>query len=209
MAAEGYQKIWDTLQTSNATDETHQTCIAELLGSFLVGEFEGFHVEGKYQTSTLVNLVSRTKRQHYTMDEYPAGSLDHSVPFLLTLGTSGDPTYQSGLSAVLKEQAILIRSELPPLDSDQAHALLRYIQNRDASNLPCNGLDAPKKHRFHVKTAERVGGRFRANVYLVQDRDLMFMCIPSQYSYRLAARASQMASTCPHRLLYYTLPTLP
>ncbi|KAK4176424.1 Gryzun, putative trafficking through golgi-domain-containing protein [Triangularia setosa] len=89
------------------------------------------------------------------MDEYPAGSLDHSVPFLLTLGTSGDITYQSGLSAVLKKQAILIRSELPALDSDQAHALLRYIQNRDASDLPCNGRDAPKKHRFRVQTAER------------------------------------------------------
>ncbi|CAP66642.1 uncharacterized protein PODANS_4_8500, partial [Podospora anserina S mat+] len=143
------------------------------------------------------------------MDEYPAGSLDHSVPFLLTLGTSGDPTYQSGLSAVLKEQAILIRSELPPLDSDQAHALLRYIQNRDASNLPCNGRDAPKKHRFHVKTAERVGGRFRANVYLVQDRDLMFMCIPSQYSYRLAARASQMDLVPSVLLCFYTLTSDP
>lgn len=91
------------------------------------------------------------------MDEYPAGSLDHSVPFLLALGTSATATYDSGLNAALKEQAILVRSELPPLDTDQAHALLRYIQSRDAANLPCNARDAPTKHRFRVKTAERVG----------------------------------------------------
>lgn len=92
------------------------------------------------------------------MDEYPVGSLDHSIPFLLTLGTRTDTPYDSGLSAVLKEQAVLIRSELPPLESDQAHALLRYIQDRDASQIPCNGRDASeRKYRFRVKTAERVG----------------------------------------------------
>jgi hypothetical protein len=92
------------------------------------------------------------------MDEYPAGSLDHSIPFLLTLGTRTNTPYESGLSAVLKEQAVLIRSELPPLESDQAHALLRYIQDRDASQIPCNGRDASeRKYRFRIKTAERVG----------------------------------------------------
>ncbi|KAK3994608.1 Gryzun, putative trafficking through golgi-domain-containing protein [Cladorrhinum sp. PSN332] len=89
------------------------------------------------------------------MDEYPAGSLDHNVPFLLTLGTSATATYDSELSPNLKDQAILIRSELPALESDQAHALLGYIQSRDASKIPCNGRDAPTKHRFRVKTAER------------------------------------------------------
>ncbi|KAH6616984.1 Gryzun, putative trafficking through golgi-domain-containing protein [Chaetomium tenue] len=90
------------------------------------------------------------------MDEYPAGSLDHSIPFLLTLGTRTNTPYDSGLSAALKEQAVLIRSELPPLESDQAHALLRYIQDRDASQIPCNGRDASeRKYRFRIKTAER------------------------------------------------------
>lgn len=91
------------------------------------------------------------------MDEYPAGSLDHSVPFLLTLGTRSETAYESGLSAAFKEQAILIRSELAPLESDQARALLQYIQDRDASRLPCNARDASgRKYRFRVKTAERV-----------------------------------------------------
>ncbi|KAH6842862.1 Gryzun, putative trafficking through golgi-domain-containing protein [Chaetomium sp. MPI-CAGE-AT-0009] len=90
------------------------------------------------------------------MDDYPAGSLDHSIPFLLTLGTRTGAPYDPGLSAALKEQAVLIRSELPPLESDQAHALLRYIQDRDASQIPCNGRDASgRKYRFRIKTAER------------------------------------------------------
>ncbi|KAK4190795.1 Gryzun, putative trafficking through golgi-domain-containing protein [Podospora australis] len=89
------------------------------------------------------------------MDEYPAGSLDLNVPFLLALGTAGAATYDSGLTGPLKEQASLIRSELPAIDTDQALALLRYLQDRDASKLPCNGRSAPKKHRFRIKTAER------------------------------------------------------
>lgn len=94
------------------------------------------------------------------MDEYPAGSLDHSVPFLHTLGTRTGSTYDAGLSAALKEQAVLIRSDLPPLESDQARALLRYIQDRDASQLPCNARDAAaRKYRFRTKTAERVGAQ--------------------------------------------------
>lgn len=91
------------------------------------------------------------------MDEYPAGSLDHAIPFLLTLGTRTGTAHDPALSAALKEQAVLIRSELPALESDQAHALLRYIQERDASRLPCNGRDVSRKYRFRVKTAERVG----------------------------------------------------
>jgi hypothetical protein len=91
------------------------------------------------------------------MDDYPAGSLDHSIPFLLTLGTRTATKYDSGLSAAFKEQAVLIRSELAPLESDQAHALLRYIQDRDATQLSCNARDmAARKYRFRVKTAERV-----------------------------------------------------
>ncbi|KAK4126992.1 hypothetical protein N657DRAFT_611212 [Parathielavia appendiculata] len=90
------------------------------------------------------------------MNEYPSGSLDHSVPFLLTLGTRTGSAYDFGLSAALKEQAVLIRSDLPPLESDQARALLRYIQDRDASQLPCNAREmAARKYRFRVKAVER------------------------------------------------------
>jgi hypothetical protein len=93
------------------------------------------------------------------MDEYPAGSLDHAMPFLLTLGTRTGTPYDPQLSPALKEQAVLIRSELPSLNSDQASALLRYLQDRDASQLPCNGRDMSRKYRFKIQTAERVRTR--------------------------------------------------
>jgi hypothetical protein len=94
------------------------------------------------------------------MDEYPVGSLDHSVPFLVTLGTRTGSPYDSGLGAALKDQAVLIRSDLPALESDQARALLRYIQDSDASQLPCNSHAASaRKYRFRIKTAERVRAR--------------------------------------------------
>ena len=98
------------------------------------------------------------------MDEYPAGSLDHSVPFLLTLGVSARTSHGAQLSAALKEQAVLVRSDLAPLDTDQALALLRYIQARDASQLPCSGRETARRYRFRVKTAERVRRRELSSV---------------------------------------------
>jgi len=92
------------------------------------------------------------------MDDYPAGSLDHNIPSLLTLGVSGTSTFELELSAALKDQAVLIRSELPPIEADQtnAHALLHYIQEHDASSLPCNARETQRRYRFRVKTTERV-----------------------------------------------------
>lgn len=92
------------------------------------------------------------------MDEYPRGSLDHSIPFLLTFGTRvPEPDDSSALSHALKDEAILIRSDLDPVDSEQSRALLRYIQERDASTLPCSARDSvPRRYRFRVKSAERV-----------------------------------------------------
>ncbi|KAK0707487.1 Gryzun, putative trafficking through golgi-domain-containing protein [Lasiosphaeris hirsuta] len=90
------------------------------------------------------------------MDEYPAGSLDQSIPLLLTLGVSASSApHGTELSAALKEQAVLVRSDLEPLDTEDALALLRYIQKRDASQLPCNGHDIGRRYRFRVRTAER------------------------------------------------------
>ena len=92
------------------------------------------------------------------MDEYPPGSLDPSIPFLLTLGIAGSSDYGAELSPQLKEQGILIRSNLPALKTEQALALLRYIREHDASRLPWNGRDSVKgvRHRFRVRAAERV-----------------------------------------------------
>jgi len=92
------------------------------------------------------------------MDEYPKGSLDSSIPLLLTLGVGAGSDHGTELDATLKEQGVLIRSAVSPLVTEQALGLLRYIQEHDASRLPGTGREAAAgaRYRFRVRTAERV-----------------------------------------------------
>lgn len=90
------------------------------------------------------------------MDEYPTGSLDHNVPLLVVSGLSTNPTKSLLTDAKLKEQSILIRSELPPVDSREGKSILHYIQETDATALPWNSGDAARKYKFKVKTIGRV-----------------------------------------------------
>ncbi|RYP92874.1 hypothetical protein DL770_001045 [Monosporascus sp. CRB-9-2] len=89
------------------------------------------------------------------MDEYPRGSLDLSVPLLLVSGLTSAPTKPLLTDAGLKEQSTLIRSELPPIDSQEAKTILSYIQEKDAAGLPWNPRATPKRYRFRVKTIAR------------------------------------------------------
>ncbi|KAK0641083.1 Gryzun, putative trafficking through golgi-domain-containing protein [Cercophora newfieldiana] len=91
------------------------------------------------------------------MDEYPKGSLDPSIPLLLTLGVAGGSDHGIELDTALREQGVLIRSEAAPLDSEQALGLLRYIQDHDLSRLPPTSPEpiAALRYRFRVRTAER------------------------------------------------------
>lgn len=92
------------------------------------------------------------------MDEYPAGSLDPSIPFLLTVGVAGPSDHGAELSPQLKEQGFLLRSDLPPLETERALFFLRYLRAHDASRLPWNGRDIVKgvRHRFRIRAAARV-----------------------------------------------------
>ncbi|KAF2999137.1 hypothetical protein E8E14_005869 [Neopestalotiopsis sp. 37M] len=89
------------------------------------------------------------------MDDYPAGSLDHNLPLLVVSGLSTGPTKPLLTDPDLKEQSVLIRSELPPVESREAKAILHYIQEADASDLPWNGQDTSRKYKFKVKTIGR------------------------------------------------------
>ncbi|KAK1759637.1 trafficking protein particle complex subunit 11 [Echria macrotheca] len=92
------------------------------------------------------------------MDEYPSGSLDPSIPLLVTLGVSGVSTHGKELSAALRDQAVLVRSAAAALDSEQAIGLRRFIQDHDASKLPWTGREPPSgtRYRFRVRSAERL-----------------------------------------------------
>ncbi|KAH6648110.1 Gryzun, putative trafficking through golgi-domain-containing protein [Truncatella angustata] len=89
------------------------------------------------------------------MDDYPAGSLDHNLPLLVVSGLSTGPTKPLLTDPDLKDQSVLIRSELPPVDSREAKAILRYIQDADATAEPWNPHDAPRKYKFKVKPIGR------------------------------------------------------
>ncbi|KAI1380321.1 Gryzun, putative trafficking through golgi-domain-containing protein [Hypoxylon crocopeplum] len=89
------------------------------------------------------------------MDGYPLGSLDHNVPFLVVSGLSTAPTKSIPTDPSLREQSILVRSELPPIDSREAKIILRFIQERDATNLPWNSQDSSRRYKFKIRTIGR------------------------------------------------------
>lgn len=94
------------------------------------------------------------------MDEYPAFTLDHNTPLLVVLGLPPNVSKQDGFEADLREEAIQLQSEAPLLDFDQAAALLRYLEDKDASDLPWNGRETARKYSFRVKSVGRVRGIF-------------------------------------------------
>ncbi|KAI8635670.1 Gryzun, putative trafficking through golgi-domain-containing protein [Xylariaceae sp. FL1651] len=89
------------------------------------------------------------------MDGYPSGSLSHNVPFLVVSGLSASPNKPLLTDPDLRERGILVRSELPPVDSREARAILRFIQEADVSSLPWNSRDNAKRYKFKVKTIGR------------------------------------------------------
>ncbi|KAK7942816.1 uncharacterized protein PG986_011929 [Apiospora aurea] len=88
------------------------------------------------------------------MDDYPAGCLDHNAPLLVVSGLGTGATKPLLADPDLKEQGILIRSELPPIDGREAKAILHYIQEADATSWPWNPTET-KKYRFKIKTIGR------------------------------------------------------
>ena len=92
------------------------------------------------------------------MDGYPTGSLDHNVPLLVASGLNSD-TNELPLSAELKEQSILLRSEIPPIDGKNAEALSQYFKDVDSSAKSWSAFERSEQYRFRVRTTGRVSER--------------------------------------------------
>ena len=90
------------------------------------------------------------------MDKYPIGSLDFNVPLLVVSGLGSGTTKPLLTDPELKQRGILIRSELPSIDTREAKTILGFLQAADGTHLPWNGNDATRKHRFKIKTIGRV-----------------------------------------------------
>ncbi|PNY23345.1 Uncharacterized protein TCAP_06725 [Tolypocladium capitatum] len=89
------------------------------------------------------------------MDGYPAGSLDRNVPFLVASGLNSKvPELQ--LQDELKDQGILLKSELPPLESKEAGVLEEYLEEIDAQGVSSTGVSRDEPYRFRIKTVGRV-----------------------------------------------------
>lgn len=91
-----------------------------------------------------------------TMDEYPSCSLDYCIPLAVIFGLPSKLTQATDLDAEYKEGAILIRSELPPVEEDQATPFLQHLKAADASGLSWNGRDTGCKHKFRFRTTGSV-----------------------------------------------------
>ncbi|KAI1272416.1 Gryzun, putative trafficking through golgi-domain-containing protein [Xylaria sp. FL0933] len=89
------------------------------------------------------------------MDGYPPGSLDHNVPLLVVSGLGANPAKPLPTDPELRERGILLRSELPPVDTREARLILRFIQEADAANAPWQPQDGTKRFKFKIKTIGR------------------------------------------------------
>ncbi|KAF7552488.1 hypothetical protein G7046_g7397 [Stylonectria norvegica] len=88
------------------------------------------------------------------MDGYPAGSLDHNVPFIVAAGLN-TTTNELPLEAELRDQAILLRSELPPLTSKEAQVLEQHFDDIDGKGTSWSGVDREERYRLRIKTVGR------------------------------------------------------
>ncbi|KAK7420279.1 hypothetical protein QQZ08_010479 [Neonectria magnoliae] len=88
------------------------------------------------------------------MDGYPVGSLDHNVPFLVAAGLNTE-TNELPLNAELKDQGILLRSELPPLETREVEVLAKYFHDIDAQGKSWSGVEKEEPYRFRIRTLGR------------------------------------------------------
>ncbi|CAK7272424.1 hypothetical protein SEPCBS119000_005118 [Sporothrix epigloea] len=100
------------------------------------------------------------------MNAYPVYSLTQNIPLLVTIGlpagNDGDAgTSKWSLDADLKDQATLLRSELPVLGGDQVEEFSRYITADNVSGPVPSGQQAwrgragSQRYRFRVRSAGR------------------------------------------------------
>ncbi|KAG9251472.1 Gryzun, putative trafficking through golgi-domain-containing protein [Emericellopsis atlantica] len=88
------------------------------------------------------------------MDDFPEGSLGHSVPFLVVSGLNGAEP-ELPIEGDLKDQGILVQSDLPRLETREATVLDELFTKVDAAGRSWQGVDREEKFRFRVKSTGR------------------------------------------------------
>lgn len=85
------------------------------------------------------------------MDGYAPAFVAHNLPLLVVSGLVAHDEPE------LENDGIPIASEIPPVESDDARALLRHFQDCDGRDLAWNGSEHTGRNKFRVKTIGRVG----------------------------------------------------
>ena len=86
------------------------------------------------------------------MDGYPPKLVAHNLPLLVVSGL--DP--RCSPTKLRPKEGIEIKSEIPPVESDDAQVLLRHFTESDARNLAWNGREHTGRDKFMVKVIGRV-----------------------------------------------------
>lgn len=86
------------------------------------------------------------------MDGYAPAYIAHNVPFLVVSGLGTDHENRTEKLDI----GTRISSDIAPLGSDDATALLRYFRERDASDLDWNSREHNGRNKFVIKTVGRV-----------------------------------------------------
>lgn len=98
------------------------------------------------------------------MDGYPLGSLDHNVPLVIFSGLTSRSS-EIELDATLRDEAALLRSDLPPLDSKEAELLAEHFGNVDSEGQSWTAVSREEPYRLRIKTVGRVSVAYRDNEY--------------------------------------------
>ncbi|KFA76803.1 hypothetical protein S40288_03033 [Stachybotrys chartarum IBT 40288] len=88
------------------------------------------------------------------MEGYPLGSLDHNVPLLVAFGLHAN-TAKSPHDGASTEQGILLRSDVPSLDTREAQALDEYFKEVDAAGKSWSAAARQEPYRFRIKSVGR------------------------------------------------------
>jgi hypothetical protein len=89
------------------------------------------------------------------MNGYPEGGLEHNVPFIVASGLNAN-TNDLPIAEELRDKAILIKSELPPLKTKESDVLEAYFEEVDKRSYSWKGLQEGETYRFRIKTLGRV-----------------------------------------------------
>ncbi|KAG5951899.1 hypothetical protein E4U53_002055 [Claviceps sorghi] len=88
------------------------------------------------------------------MEGYPQGSLDHNVPFLVASGLN-DAEPHLDLAGELGSQGLLVKSDLPPLDTRESQLLDKYFKEIDSRGSSWTVVPRDEPYRLRIKTVGR------------------------------------------------------